>query len=146
MLFLIPQILRAEVQHLHDVRARHGIIDDLPFPSRFHHTKGAEKGKLMRDRTLELTEHQTDIAHAHLGDEERREDLHAGGVAEDGKEVRKVRHHFVLGQIILDHALVARGESDGGIHIFILTRHISSMQKRRASKKAFFYRKIRKRG
>ena len=118
--FSIPQKLRSEVEHFDDVLIRDGIIYDLTFPSRLHEFQGAEEGELMRDRALPLPREEADIRHAHLLDEEGGEDLHAGGVAENGEKIRKVGEYLILRKIIAYDALVAAREAKGRIHILIL--------------------------
>ena len=114
------------------------VKNDLSFPARLHYTYGAQKSELMRDGALRLSQHQAKVADAHLGDEQRRKDLDAGSVREDGEEVGEVVGDVISRQIILDDALVVRRETDGRIHNLILRGIYHHCQRRRPSKKAAF--------
>lgn len=107
-------------------------MDDFARAAGLHEAEGTEKGKLMRNRTLALAEHQAKVGHAHLSNAKRGKNLHARGIGKNRKKIRKIGNHFILRQVILDHALIVLGENErgalkGSIHIFHHIGHIKSL-------------------
>ena len=144
--FLIAEVFRAEVQEFDDIFTGDGVIHDLPFPARSYHTERTEKGELVGDGALLLSEHQADVGDAHLGDEKGGKDLDAGGIRENGEEVRKVGDDLILREIIANDVLIMGREADGRIHNIILRSIYHHCQRRRPSKKRGGRRMMGQRG
>ena len=65
----------------------------------------------MRNGALIFPKHHAKVGHAHFGNAKRGEDLDAGGVAEDRKEIRHIGNDFVFGKVVFDQVLLVPAEA-----------------------------------
>ena len=103
---------RRLLQDIHDFRVFQVVEDIAPIAVRRYQAGLAQDHQVLRDARLAHSQHSRKVAHAGLARADDQENLNAGRLADDRKQVRDL--FFRMGRSIRWHAGIVMGNREKG--------------------------------